>query len=70
MARLRPESERLWGKMTAAQMLAHCAAAMGMAVGLTLPPRRFVGRLFGPIAKKAIITEGKPFRRIRRQIRA
>jgi uncharacterized small protein (DUF1192 family) len=63
MALLQPESERLWGKMTPAQMLAHCAATMEMAVGRTLPPRRFVGRLFGPIAKKAIITDGKPFRR-------
>ncbi|MDQ1450551.1 MAG: hypothetical protein QOK38_417 [Acidobacteriaceae bacterium] len=63
MARLRSESERLWGKMTAAQMLAHCAATMEMAVGLTFPPRRFVGRLVGPLAKKAVVTEGKPFHR-------
>lgn len=63
LARLRPESERLWGKMTAAQMLAHCAASMEMAVGLTFPKRRFIGRLVGPIAKKALITEGQPFRR-------
>ena len=63
MARLRPESERLWGKMTAAQMLAHCAVVMEMAVGTAVPPRRFVGRIFGPIAKKAIIEKGRPFRR-------
>jgi hypothetical protein len=63
IALLRPESERLWGKMSAAQMLAHCSATMEMAVGMTFPPRRFVGRLVGPIAKKAILTEGKPFRR-------
>lgn len=41
MALLRLESERLWGKMTTPQMLAHCAATMEMAVGLNLPPRRF-----------------------------
>jgi hypothetical protein len=63
VAQLRPESERLWGKMTAAQMLAHCAATMEMAVGQTFPKRRFVGRLVGPIVKKAIIVEGQPFRR-------
>lgn len=63
LALLRPESERLWGKMSAAQMLAHCAATMEMAVGMTFPPRRFIGRLVGPLAKKAVITEGKPFRR-------
>jgi hypothetical protein len=63
LVRLRPDSTRLWGKMTAAQMLAHCAATMEMAVGLTFPPRRFIGRLVGPIARKAVITEGQPFRR-------
>ena len=63
MALLRPDSERLWGKMSAAQMLAHNAAVMEMAVGITFPPRRFVGRIFGALAKKAIITKGKPFRR-------
>jgi Protein of unknown function (DUF1569) len=63
MALLRPDSHRLWGKMTPAQMLAHCAATMEMAVGITLPPRRFVGRILGPLVKKAIIQEGKPFRR-------
>jgi hypothetical protein len=63
MALLRPDGERLWGKMSAAQMLAHNAAAMEMAVGITFPPRRFVGRLFGPLAKSAILTKGKPFRR-------
>jgi hypothetical protein len=63
LAHLRPDSERQWGKMTAAQMLAHCAATMEMAVGLTFPPRRFIGRLVGPIAKKAILTKGEPFRR-------
>jgi hypothetical protein len=63
VAMLRPESARRWGKMSAAQMLAHCAASMEMAVGMTFPPRRFIGRLVGPLAKKAVITEGKPFRR-------
>ena len=29
MAQLRPDSERLWGKMNPAQMLAHCSAAIG-----------------------------------------
>ena len=63
MAPLRSDSERLWGKMSVAQMLAHNAAAMEMAVGIMFPPRRFVGRLFGPLAKYAILTKGKPFRR-------
>jgi hypothetical protein len=33
MAQLKPDSERLWGKMHAAQALAHCSVAMRMAVG-------------------------------------
>ena len=33
MAQLRPDSERLWGKMNPAQALAHCSAAMEMAMG-------------------------------------
>jgi hypothetical protein len=33
MAHLRSDSERQWGKMNAAQMLAHCSAAIGMAEG-------------------------------------
>ena len=33
MAQLRPDSERLWGRMNVAQALAHCSVAMGMAMG-------------------------------------
>jgi hypothetical protein len=57
LAQLTPDSERLWGKMTAAQALAHCSAAMEWAVGLKFPPRRFVGRLFGRLAKSIIVNE-------------
>jgi hypothetical protein len=63
MARLRPDSERLWGKMKPAQMLAHCSAAIGMAVGETRPPRILLGRLLGRMAKKSLITNGTPMRR-------
>ena len=63
MARLRPDSERLWGKMTPAQMLAHCSAAIGMAVGETRPPRILLGRLLGRVAKKSLLVNGEPMRR-------
>ena len=63
IARLRPDSERQWGKMNPAQALAHCSAAIGMAVGETRPPRIFIGRLLGPIAKKSVIVNGTPMRR-------
>ena len=57
LSQLRPDSERMWGKMSAAQALAHCAAAMEWAVGLKRPPRRLVGRLFGRLAKSMILNE-------------
>lgn len=55
--RLGPDSEKQWGVMTAAQMLAHCSAWMEMAAGLNNPPRSFVGRIFGKMAKKSILGE-------------
>jgi hypothetical protein len=63
MAHLRPDSERQWGKMNAAQMLAHCSAAIGMAEGNVTPKRILLGRLLGPLAKKSLIVKGEPMRR-------
>src|ERR1700676_4152169 len=63
MARLRPDSHRLWGKMNPAQALAHCSAAMEMATGKNRPPRILIGRLLGPLGKKSIIVNGTPMRR-------
>jgi hypothetical protein len=63
MARLRPDNERLWGKMNPAQALAHCSAAMEMAVGEKVPPRILIGRLLGRLAKKSMIVKEKPMPR-------
>lgn len=63
MERLRPDSERQWGKMNVAQMLAHCSAAIGMAEGKVTPRRILLGRLLGPLAKKSLILKGEPMRR-------
>ena len=63
IAQLRPESERQWGKMNPAQMLAHCSATIGMAEGKVTPPRILLGRLLGPLAKKSLIVNGEPMRR-------
>jgi hypothetical protein len=60
--RLKPDSEKQWGKMNAAQMLAHCSAWMEMAAGLNSPPRSLVGRVFGKMAKKSVLGE-EPIRR-------
>jgi hypothetical protein len=57
---LQPASQRQWGKMDVAQMMAHCSRSMDMASGTVNPPRMFVGRLIGPIFKP-IFTNEKPF---------
>jgi hypothetical protein len=54
---LQPESQRLWGKMTAPQMLAHCSVAMETAVGDVVLPRMFVGRVLGPLFKSQFTNE-------------
>lgn len=63
IGRLTPDSERQWGKMNVAQMLAHCSAAIGMAEGNVTPQRILLGRLLGPLAKKSLIVKGEPMRR-------
>lgn len=63
IAQLRPESERQWGKMNPAQMLAHCSATIEMAMGKTSPPRILIGRLLGRLAKKSVIVSRTPMRR-------
>ena len=57
---LQPASARQWGKMDAAQMMAHCSAALDMAAGRLNLPRIFIGRVIGPFVKP-IFTNEKPF---------
>jgi len=54
ITRLKPESERQWGKMNPAQVLAHCSGALEYAVGDKLPPRMFLGRIIGGMVKKKV----------------
>jgi len=63
IAQLGPDSERLWGKMSAGQALAHCSAAMEWAVGDSLPPRAFPGRIMGRIVKPLVLRNEEPMRR-------
>jgi hypothetical protein len=63
IARLGPKSERQWGKMNAAQAVAHCSVGMEWAVGDSFPPRMFVGRIIGPIAKSQVLKDEKPMGR-------
>src|SRR6476661_7206301 len=61
--RLRPDSPRQWGKMTAPQALAHCAVAMEWAVGDTVAPRMMVGRVFGGLVKRMAVRNDDPMKR-------
>jgi len=63
VAQLRPDSTRLWGKMSPAQAVAHCAAAMELAVGDRVPPRMFVGRIIGGMVKPRLLGNDEPMRR-------
>ena len=54
LGELESQSERLWGKMTVAQMVAHCVMSMQWAVGETVPEKgplaaRAMGRLVKPL---------------------
>ncbi|HEY0702504.1 MAG TPA: DUF1569 domain-containing protein [Candidatus Acidoferrales bacterium] len=63
LAQLRPDSTRQWGKMNAAQALAHCSMAMEWAVGDTVAPRMFVGRIIGGWIKPRMLGDDQPMRR-------
>lgn len=63
IARLQINSARQWGKMNAAQMLAHCASGMEMAVGDIRPPRALIGRLLGSLVKPRVVGNDEPLRR-------
>src|SRR5215472_12843787 len=54
---LKPDSERVWGTMNPAQALAHCSAAMEMAMGAKNPPRIFIGRLLASSPVRSLIKE-------------
>lgn len=63
MAKLTPDTERLWGSMTAAQALAHCALSVEMALGENKPPRAMIGRLIGGVIKPLVLRGDEPMRR-------
>jgi len=63
VARLSANSSRQWGKMNAAQMLAHCALSMEWAVGDRMPPRMFLGRIIGGIVKPMVLKDDAPMKR-------
>lgn len=57
---LSPDSPARWGKMNAAQMLAHCKESVEMALGRNKPKRMLAGRIFGSYFK-SFYTNKIPF---------
>jgi hypothetical protein len=62
LEQLQPGAPRQWGKMNAAQMLAHCSIAMEMATGEKPRRQKLIGKLLGPFVRSSLLGE-KPFGR-------
>jgi uncharacterized protein DUF1569 len=64
LEKLEPQSERQWGKMNAAQMLAHCSMSMQWAVGEVAPEKEALpARLMGRLIKPMVFRNDDPFRK-------
>jgi hypothetical protein len=63
IAHLRPENKPLWGKMNAAQAVAHCSAGLELALGDRLPPRWLLGRIIGRMVKPKVLGNDEPMHR-------
>ncbi|PNY80962.1 DUF1569 domain-containing protein [Deinococcus koreensis] len=57
---LAPSSPALWGEMDVAQMLAHVAANLRLALNRQTTAQTLLGRLFGSFAKRRILKDGVP----------
>ncbi|HEY2797838.1 MAG TPA: DUF1569 domain-containing protein [Thermoanaerobaculia bacterium] len=60
LSALSPGAARQWGKMSAPQMLAHCAVALEAGTGDKPRPQVFIGKIFGPFVRKGLLGD-KPF---------
>ncbi|MEP6618606.1 MAG: DUF1569 domain-containing protein [bacterium] len=61
--RLSPDSERKWGTMSVAQVLAHCSAGFELASGARRPPQLLLGRILGWLIKPMALGNDEPMRR-------
>lgn len=58
---LTPQSQRQWGKMDVAQMLAHVQVPMGVALGTNTVKGNWIMKMILPLFKKALYDE-KPWK--------
>ncbi len=64
LGQLRQDSPRLWGKMSAAQMVEHCGRSLEWAVGDSVPPLAALPlRMLGRVVKPLALKEKNPMRR-------
>jgi hypothetical protein len=61
--KLRPDSERQWGTMSPAQVVAHCSVGLEWAVGDKIPERMLLGRIIGGMVKSKVLGNDEPMRR-------
>ena len=57
---LAPGAPRQWGKMDAAQMMAHCSVAMEAGTGDKPRKHALIGKIFAPLVRKKMLGE-EPF---------
>ena len=60
--KLTPATQRQWGKMDVAQMLAHCQMPLGVATGKHRLKGSFFLKLIGPLFKSLLYND-KPFKK-------
>ncbi|HUA84249.1 MAG TPA: DUF1569 domain-containing protein [Bryobacteraceae bacterium] len=64
LGKLEPQSARRWGKMTPAQMLAHCSMSMQWAVGEVVPEKgALLTRVMGRLVKPMVFRNEDPLKR-------
>ena len=57
---LTPTSKREWGKMDAAQMMAHCSVALEAGTGDKPLKQALIGKIFAPFVRPSFLSD-KPF---------
>ena len=60
LAKLKPDTDREWGKMSASQMMEHTARTLEMATGQVPMKQAFIGKAIGWIFKSKFLGE-QPF---------
>lgn len=61
LEKINPAHPPQWGKMNAAQMMAHCQAPFQVFFGEMKMKRGLIGYLFGGMAKKRLLQGNKPW---------